>query len=39
MFAIGRPAPLESLSEDLQKKEIPSVRKKVSEFAFEGTWK
>lgn len=38
MFAVGKPAPKEELSEDLQKKETPSSRKKVSEFAFEGFW-
>lgn len=39
MFAVGKPAPAEMLPEDLQKKEAPSNRKKVSEFAFEGIWK
>lgn len=39
MFAVGKKAPIEALSEDLQKKEIPSSRKKISEFAFEGIWK
>lgn len=39
MFAIGKRAPKEALTEDLQKKEAPSSRKKVSEIAFEGEWK
>lgn len=36
MFAVGKKGPRESLPESLQAKEIPSSRKKVSEFAFEG---
>lgn len=36
MFAVGKPAPKEVLSPDLQKREAPSPRKKVSEIAFEG---
>lgn len=36
MFAIGKRAPKETLPPDLQKREVPSIRKKVSEFAFEG---
>ena len=36
MFAIGKRAPKESLSPELLAKEVPSTRKKVSEFAFEG---
>lgn len=36
MFAVGKPAPKESLSKELQEKEIPSSRKKVEEIAFEG---
>jgi hypothetical protein len=36
MCAIGRPGPLENLSEALQARETPSQRKKVEEFAFEG---
>lgn len=39
MFAVGKPGKKEELSEDLQKKEIPSPRKPVSEFAFEGGYK
>lgn len=39
MFAIGMPAPKENLPEELLKRESPSNRKKVSEFAFEGVWK
>lgn len=38
MFAIGKHAPTELLSKDLQDKEKPSTRKTVSEFAFEGIW-
>lgn len=36
MCAIGHPAPVESLSEDLRKREIPSGRKKLEELVFEG---
>lgn len=36
MFAVGRKALKDTLSLDLQKREVPSDRKKVSEFAFEG---
>lgn len=36
MCAIGRPGPLENLSEALRARETPSQRKKVEEFAFEG---
>jgi len=36
MFAVGKKAPKSILSEELQKKEIPSSRKKISEFVFEG---
>jgi nitroreductase len=36
MCAIGRPGPIENLSEALQAREKPSPRKKVEEFAFEG---
>lgn len=36
MFAVGKRAPKETLSEALQKKEVLSQRKKISEFAFEG---
>lgn len=39
MFAIGKSAPKETLSPDLRTKETPSTRRKVPEFAFEGTWK
>lgn len=39
MFAIGKRAPKESLSEELQKREVPSTRKRVEEFAFEGSFK
>lgn len=39
MFAIGKKAPKESLPPELQKREAPSTRKKVSEFAWEGTFR
>lgn len=39
MFAVGKKAPKETLPEELQKKETPSSRKKVSEIAFEGAFK
>lgn len=35
MFAIGKRAPKENLSQEMQAKEIPSPRKKISEFAFD----
>lgn len=39
MFAVGKRAPKESLSKELQAKEVASTRKKVPEIAFEGVWK
>jgi nitroreductase len=39
MFAVGKPGRKEDLPPDLQKRETPSSRKKVSEFAFEGSFK
>jgi nitroreductase len=39
MFAVGKKAPAESLPPDLQQREVPSGRKKVEEFAFEGSFK
>lgn len=36
MFAVGKKAPKSSLPPDLQQKEVPAPRKKISEFAFEG---
>lgn len=36
MFAVGKRAPKETLSPELQAREMPSGRKKISEFAFEG---
>jgi nitroreductase len=36
MFAIGKHAPKSSLSQELQAMEMPSTRKKISEFVFEG---
>ena len=38
MCAIGHPGPLENLPEPLRLRETPSPRKKVEEFAFEGSW-
>ena len=38
MCAIGRPGPIEKLSEALQARETPSPRKKVEEWAWEGLW-
>ncbi len=39
MFAVGKPAPKEALTPELQKREEPSLRKKVEEFAFEGKFR
>jgi len=39
MFAVGKRAPKESLSPELQEKEVPGIRKKVSEIAFEGSFR
>ncbi len=39
MFAIGKKAPKETLSPELQQRETPSTRKKVSEIAMEGGFK
>lgn len=36
MFAVGKKAPKESLSKELQEKEVPSSRKELTEFVFEG---
>jgi len=36
MFAIGKHAPKSTLPKELQEREAPSARKKISEFAFEG---
>jgi len=36
MCAIGYPAPAENLPEPLKSREVPSSRKRVEEFAFEG---
>lgn len=36
MFAVGKKAPKANLSKELQEREIPSPRKKISEFIFEG---
>lgn len=39
MFAVGKRGPKEALTADLQKKETPSSRKKISEFVFVGEMK
>jgi len=39
MIAIGKPGEMEMLSPEMQKKEVPSGRKKVEEFIFEGKFK
>jgi nitroreductase len=39
MIAIGRPAPKETLSAELQAKEVPSTRRPISEFIMEGSFK
>jgi hypothetical protein len=39
MIAVGRPGKKEDLPPDLQEREIPSPRKKVSGIAFEGLFK
>lgn len=36
MFAVGKKAKKETLPEELQKKEVPSSRKKIEEFVIEG---
>lgn len=38
-IAIGKRAPIETLPEDLAAREVPSQRKPISAFAFEGTFK
>lgn len=39
MFAVGKRAPASTLNPELQKREHPSERKKIAEFAFEGSFK
>ena len=39
MFVVGRPGNIKELSEDLQKREELSDRKKIEEFIFEGIFK
>jgi len=39
MVAVGRPGPLNVLPLEMQKTEIPSDRKKIEEFIFEGIFK
>lgn len=39
MIAIGRPAPKETLPEEMQAKEFPSGRRAVTEFVMEGLFK
>jgi nitroreductase len=36
MIAVGRPVPFDALPAELQKTEVPSNRKKIEEFIFEG---
>jgi nitroreductase len=36
MFAVGKHAPKSTLSKELQARELPSTRKKISEFSYEG---
>ena len=38
MAAIGRPGPVEVLSESLQARETPSQRRPISAFVYRGTW-
>jgi len=38
MIAIGKPAPKETLSAELQKKEFPSLRKPITDFVMEGVF-
>lgn len=38
MIAVGKPGPVEELPRDMQAGEVPSGRKKVAEFAFEGAF-
>lgn len=39
MYAIGKPGKVEDLDPEQQEREVPSDRKRVKEFAFEGTFK
>lgn len=39
MFAVGKKGARESLSPELQSKEVPSTRKRIGEFAFEGKFR
>lgn len=39
MFAVGKMAPKSTLPKELEEKEFPSLRKPVSEFAFEGVFR
>jgi nitroreductase len=39
MFAVGKLAPIETLPEDLKKREVPSDRLPLSELVFEGIFK
>jgi len=38
MIAVGRPGPVEVLSESLQAREAPSQRQPVSAFIHKGPW-
>jgi len=37
MIAIGKPAPKETLPKELEEREVPSLRKELSELVFEGS--
>lgn len=39
MIAIGKPAPKETLSPELQEKEVPSTRRPITDFVMEGRFK
>lgn len=39
MFAIGKPGPKENLPPEIQAKEMPSPRRPIEEFAFEGIFR
>lgn len=39
MFAVGKPGDVKDLPKELQEREVPSDRKRIQEFIFEGTFK
>jgi len=39
MFAVGKPGKIEDLPPEMQERELPSDRKKIEEFVFEGEFK